>query len=240
MNSQLLKNPFVIAFTAFAAGGGVGFVIGSRRRKVEVETVVKYIQSPAIDEIHEDPNQLELNWEDTPDGQEYQKIIEQEGYLPIVDVKMEERAASETKPEPYVFVKFNEDDDWDYAEELSLRAALPPDAPYIISVEEYLQNEDDRTQTLITYYAGDDVLVDENETPIPNRDKIVGDLRFGHGSNDANVVYVRNPKLDLEWEIVYDRGTYQEEVLGLEIEKAYPSELRHSGNSIRKFKLKDG
>lgn len=240
MNSQLLKNPFLIAITTFAGGAGVGYFIGTRRRKVEVETVIKYIQPPDIDEVEEDPNQLTLNWEDTPDGREYKRVIEQEGYLPITDVKMEERVATDEKPEPYVFVKFNDDDDWDYEQEILARAALPDDVPYVISIEEYMQNENDWHQTNLTYYAGDDVLVDENDTPIPNKEKIVGELKFGHGSNDANIVYIRNPKMSIEWEVVYDRGSYQEEVLGLEIEKAYPSELRHSGSSVRKFKLKDG
>lgn len=233
MGYQLLKNPLVIALTAFAGGTGVGYFLGSRRRQVEI--VTRYIQ-PSTDEFKEDPNQLKLDWQETPEGLHYQEIIEDEGYMQITDIKVIERVEQDPAPTPEPFIKFNGEGDWDYETEIASR---PEDGPYIISVEEYAQNEHDFYQTEIIYYAGDNILTDEHQTPIPHYENVVGELKFGHGSNDANIVFVRNPKMKMEWEIIYDRGTYQEEVLGMEVEKAYPSDLRHSGHGVRRFKLKD-
>ena len=35
--------------------------------------------------------------------------------------------------------------------------------------------------------------------------------RWGHGSNDENIVYIRNLHLSLDFEVVRDRGSYAEE-----------------------------
>jgi hypothetical protein len=69
-----------------------------------------------------------------------------------------------------------------------------------------------------TYYSGDDVLVGEDERPIPHGDAVVGqgNLKFGHGTDDENVVYVRNDQLRLEMEICRTNSSFEEEVLGLE------------------------
>jgi hypothetical protein len=60
--------------------------------------------------------------------------------------------------------------------------------------------------------------------------EIVGqNLRFGHGSKDPNVVYIRNPRLEMEMEILRDPSSYEKEVLGETIEKrAQTADLKHS------------
>jgi len=69
-----------------------------------------------------------------------------------------------------------------------------------------------------TYYEGDNVLVGEDDRPLPDVNGTVGlgNLRFGHGAQDDDVVFVRNDKLNLEMEITRVRGQYEEEVLGLD------------------------
>ncbi len=89
----------------------------------------------------------------------------------------------------------------------------------------------------MTYYAGDNIMNnDEEESPMYNHDGITGPLRFGHGSDDPNVVYIRNDKRKVEYEILYDPGLYSEEVLGLEIENNQRAkDIKHSNN--RRFRL---
>jgi hypothetical protein len=92
------------------------------------------------------------------------------------------------------------------------------EAPYVISKEEYMENESDYVQTTFDYYAGDGVLVDENENRIENIDDVVGDynlIRFGAWSDDPRVVYVRNDARQLEVEITLNDGKYREIVQGL-------------------------
>lgn len=93
------------------------------------------------------------------------------------------------------------------------------DEPIIISSEEYFQNEQDWTQSSLTYYAGDDVLADERDQAISDVDRIVGCdnlTQFGTLSGDDNVVYVRNSTMHHEFEITLSTGSYKAEVLGLD------------------------
>lgn len=87
---------------------------------------------------------------------------------------------------------------------------LPPEAiPYIIDPEEYGEDDDYETLTL-TYYS-DDVLVDEDDEPVVNRDEVVGSeslKRFGEFV--ADTVFVRNERLKCDYEILRDNRKYSD------------------------------
>lgn len=125
-----------------------------------------------------------------------------------------------------------EPDDFDYEEEVKRR---DPDLPYIITKEEFFENDPyEHDQLTITYYSGDDVLVDEKDVVIPNSDTVVGDnnlLKFGHGSGDPRLVYIRNENLNLDFEVVGNNGTYTEQVLGF---------MKHGDNTYRKSRKSRG
>jgi hypothetical protein len=122
----------------------------------------------------------------------------------------------------------DENDDWDYDEEVKHRT---PDHPYIIHRDEYFSNEMDYRQSTLTFYEGDEILCDEQDTPVYNPEKVVGNIIFGHGSQDISICYVRNESLEAEYEILVDHGYYQQEVLGAEVGK----DIRHS-TRVPKFK----
>ncbi len=162
-------------------------------------------------------------------------ISEGEGYSQPVtaeDVEeLEEREAAEEE-ERNAFVDLPP---WNYDKELASRNG---DRPFIMHLEEYQQSECSH-QITITYFEGDDVLVDESDEVISKKDEVVGMdnlAKFGYGSNDPNVVYVRNPKLDIEYEILRHQGHYAKEILGLEED---PS-LEHSAIPRRHLKFDDG
>lgn len=107
------------------------------------------------------------------------------------------------------------DDDFDMEEE---RLARRNGVPYIVTREEYDANEDDYEQVPLTYFAFDDVLVDEDEKSIDNIEEFVGKhnlQRFGAGSGDSKVVYIRNELKEMDYEVLRSDGSYAEEVLGL-------------------------
>lgn len=115
-----------------------------------------------------------------------------------------------------VFMESRSDDDFDLDAEINNRT---PDRPYVISSEEFLENESEFAQTTITYYIGDGTLADEKDQEIPLIDPTVGSTnleRFGHGSGDSRVVYVRNERLTTDFEVVLHDGKFAHEVLGLE------------------------
>lgn len=106
-----------------------------------------------------------------------------------------------------------QDQGWDYATEHAQRSL---EQPYVIHQDEFQSAESMYTQTTYTYYAVDDVLVNTDDTPVPNGDLVIGqgNLKWGHGTDDVDVVYVRNDKLELEVEICRVHKSYAEEVLG--------------------------
>lgn len=129
---------------------------------------------------------------------------------------------------------FGEDPDWDYTEQLATRS---PDRPYVIHKDEFHAEESGFPQVTLTYFEGDDILVDEDETPIYNHEDITGPMLFGLGSGDPNVFHVRNEKRRGEYEIIRAEGCYSKEVLGLEIDtNERVRGLKHSADNVRRFR----
>jgi hypothetical protein len=140
----------------------------------------------------------------------------------------------EEAPEPEVRNVFREaevEDTWDYHEERRRRSPL---RPYVIHVDER-DDENAYDAVTFTYYEADDVLCNERDEVIPEdeRDRILGEAnleKFGHGSNDASIVYIRNDKLEMDLEVVRSPNSYAEEVHGFD-----PPEIRHSAHRRRSF-----
>ena len=93
--------------------------------------------------------------------------------------------------------------------------------PYVISSEDFFRNEDELDQQTLTFYEADKVLSDPQDRSIEDKRGTVGDhiLNFGHLSGDPNVVYVRNDRLQLMFEVVRDPGSFAEKILGFEREE---------------------
>jgi hypothetical protein len=108
------------------------------------------------------------------------------------------------------------EDTWDYHEELKRRS---PDIPYVIHIDESDEMEGYQKVTL-TYYEVDDVLCNERDEivdPDYERDRLIGERNlnlFGHGSNQADVVYIRNDQLEIVFEVCKSPNSFAEEVHG--------------------------
>lgn len=114
-----------------------------------------------------------------------------------------------------IFTKENPDVD----KEL-LKRDRTEEAPYVLEEQEYMDGELEYTQITLTYFAGDDVLVDERDEVVEGDevDRLVGldNLkRFGVWYDDPNVVYVRNHEKEMDIEVNRHEGNYSEVVLGL-------------------------
>jgi len=210
----------------FMAGGicigiGVGFYLGQRWRRSQVEQKV-------FKESEEEVEKIRTYYaQEARAKRPLQEIIEEKGYEdpslvesrplpPPVPISPTTRVTVHDRTEE---AEKDKNDGWSYPYELARRNWK---APHIIHQDEFFSTEETPfQQTTYVYYAGDDKLTDTDNTVLNNRETLIGTdalINFGHGTDDMNIVYVRNPALELDIEIVRHTGTYEEEVLGLERE----------------------
>lgn len=177
-----------------------------------------------------------------PDGEPHDDVVDEEQIQRLeqraykTDVKASPQGDAVVTTEVIVTkteeVNVFRDDTFDYAEEVKFRTE---EKPYIITHDEFYEGEKNYDTASLTYYEIDDTLVDERDKPLEQTDKLVGDdhlVRFGSGSKDKNIVFVRNDRLGIDYEIVRSKGSYLEEVLGMLPEN--PNELKHSDQRDRR------
>jgi hypothetical protein len=90
--------------------------------------------------------------------------------------------------------------------------------PHVITQEEFEANETGFDQSSLCWYEGDNVLTDERDEPIQNSDEVVGDenlKEFNNLGEDEHQIFIRSPKIKMEFEVSRSTGKYVEEVLGL-------------------------
>lgn len=104
---------------------------------------------------------------------------------------------------------------WNYEREARNRS---PEEPYVIHQNEYYHSNPEYTKIVYTYYALDDVVADEHDHPVPHGDLVIGvdNLKFGHGADDTEVVFVRNDRLEMDMQICRIQRSFEEDILGLD------------------------
>lgn len=264
MNEKLTKIidhpvtiPLAVGIAAFGIGGAVGYILG---RKHSISVDYSIIEK----DVHEVPGQLKFDVENVEvfiaehtakhDVEDVVEVREPRLAPPVqpqqtVEDNIEmQRALEAAREEEVTTVDVQDDsepvvrsifpstqDEWDYDVEVPKREEY---APYVLHRDEFYGEEKDFTQTTLTYYAGDKIMTDQDDTPVYNFENVVGELKFGHGSGDPNVFYIRNEQRREEYEVIFDPGHYSVEILGLEIEEGVEKELRHS-STVRKFRIDD-
>ncbi len=256
------RTPVSVGIVSFAAGIGLGYIL-ARRRMLGVHQLPNQLNfdfnTHDVANVRDALGRSEVvsvvSEEDVPeipiseirrrkpliinDGEEFLqrkiKVVTETDDEVVTEERIE--IIREPDPEELVTKSIFPDmvDDWNYAAEVRRRN---PNIPHVLHKDEFYENEKGYTQTTLTYYAGDDIMSDEEDAPVYNYSDTTGPLLFGHGSGDPKVVYVRNDKRKAEYEILNDPGKYSEEVLGLEIENNQRvRDIKHS--QTRKFRPKD-
>lgn len=249
-----------LGVAAFCSGFGLGVYLGQRNQAVVIEpdvtlatelteVVQEYAETPlitvfadthdiVIDPPHNDPSMIMVDRDkvfhrdaliEAFGFTEGMRMYQEEYSMGTETLSSDDEELEESEEVVSIFSKNN--DDWNQEEEESARTNQEP---YVLHKDEFWREEYGYDQLTLTYYAGDDILVDQEETPIYNHNSLMGPLTFGHGSNDQNVVYIRNDKLKAEYEILRDRGHYAIEVLGLEAEEKHDkASFKHSFTKFR-------
>ena len=88
--------------------------------------------------------------------------------------------------------------------------------PFIIDEDEY-GNDSYDTDTL-SYYITDDTLAD-SQNEIANINDLIGDCLEDESAYDKDVIYVRNPKLGMDFEVELIQNSYQEVIMGITNDK---------------------
>jgi len=247
--SYMLQQPWVkpaaVGAVAFAGGVGIGYIWAKRR-------YTKFYDEPETDQ--EDPNQLSLfdhsseNLRELLDElEEYERqadelecaLIE---YTPELEQEAEDIVAEIEIEDALLEISDDKDGirnvfagtkgSWNLERELSTRTS---NAPYVIHLDEFVLDDMGYEQTTVVYYSGDDILALQDDTPMYDYESFLGELKFGHGSNDPSIVYIRNEDLEEEWEVMLHQGRYEVEVLGHTIEAEYErkAQLKHSQTRFR-------
>lgn len=130
----------------------------------------------------------------------------------------------------------NAPEPFDWEAEMAHREAISDSEPYIITLQEYTEDAD-FDEIALTYYEGDGVLTTPDDQVVHDVQGTIGgleNLRFGYGSEDGNIVYIRNPRTQSNMEVVRSENSYEVEVLGVD-----PPELKHSQRRPRRFREYD-
>ena len=101
----------------------------------------------------------------------------------------------------------------------NLLAQRTETAPFLISVEEYFDEKPHFQKLSVTYFAGDNIVCYEDDTIMLDPEESFGVInlsRFGIKSDSEHIVYVRNPRIDVDYEIVKDEGKYADLIAHLQ------------------------
>ena len=222
MNKQLLTI-LGTAGVSLVVGGAAGFLIAQRR----LQTVYDTILAEEIAATKDFYSRLHKTEFDTPEaaakffGLDTVNVVEEDGEEELLEVVRQYRSRDDitlkTEVDPEVMdslqnIFTDHGDNWDLEKQHRTE-----DEPYILHVEEFMQNDGDHNQVELTYYEGDGILADERDEHMTNTEKFIGDgqlLKFGYQSEDPNIVYIRNELLEMDFCIKRNTGSYVKEVLG--------------------------
>jgi len=88
--------------------------------------------------------------------------------------------------------------------------------PYLITEREFSEEQEFYQKLTVIYYRGDNVLIDSAQAVIPDIRANIGagtTDQFGKDAENPHVLYVRNDKIQVDFEICLDYGSYVQEVL---------------------------
>jgi hypothetical protein len=178
------------------------------------ETADESVSTPAIEQPHieAEPTDAELDSQRA----DLQRMISE--YVPNV---VDERVLIEENGGPVV-------------------ASTKYDPPFVISQPDYAWGDEgiEYQKTTLRYFPAQQTLLDEDEEPIDDVERYVGWRslnRFGEESGNDDVVYVRNRRLETDFEV--ERVTDEE--LPLHVQYALPKIEFLSHKAAGKLKLSE-
>jgi hypothetical protein len=114
-----------------------------------------------------------------------------------------------------------------------------PNGPYVISIDMFMEEYDDSPyqKVELTWFDGDEILVDSRNQIVPNVADLIGTNnlnRWGDGTTDPSMVYIRNERQGIDIELTRDDQTYSRAILGI------PSDEEVRRSMVKPLKMREG
>lgn len=90
--------------------------------------------------------------------------------------------------------------------------------PFVISRDRYENEYQNFHKESLVYFTKDEVLCDDRDEVVDNIVQVLGPdalNSFGEDSDDVDIVYVRNMRMQCDFEVVREHMSYKENVLGI-------------------------
>lgn len=224
-----------VVATGLAAAGGTYFVMDRRFNALFEEKVNEEVEKStrflvALNKL-DYPTPEDAVAALYPESEQVADMVEELGYISKEEYLAESLSIKVEDSEEEIE---EADLEFDFEAEAEIRAS---GKPYILEYHEF--QESDKPCVCLQWFDGDGVLVDQDDRPVIDPNKIVGlkNLnRFGYGSRDPNALYIHNPYYDTNYEIVREPGNYVDHAFGGFIQHQFD----RGGNrkrTLRKFHL---
>lgn len=194
----------------------LGAAAGSLATWKLIEKKYKDIAQEEIDSVKDTFSKMKKNeypdkLEDYPDFEEFDDSDDSDDEEP----KSEQKIDRNNKPDIVEYAKILSETGYtNYAERQDKKEKkgvepVEDERPYVISPDEFGEKDGYENVTL-TYYA-DGVLTDYFDNVISNIDEVVGFDSLDHfGEYEDDVVFVRNEKMETDYEILRDLRDFNE------------------------------
>ena len=194
----------------------LGAAAGSLATWKLIEKKYKDIAQEEIDSVKDTFSKMKKNeypdkLEDYPDFEEFDDSDDSDDEEP----KSEQKIDRNNKPDIVEYAKILSETGYtNYAERQDKKEKkgvepVEDERPYVISPDEFGEKDGYENVTL-TYYA-DGVLTDYFDNVISNVDEVVGFDSLDHfGEYEDDVVFVRNEKMETDYEILRDLRDFNE------------------------------
>lgn len=248
MNQETSK-AVVLVVGGILVGGGMGYLIAQhrlealyrKRADIEIQSVKEAYKRRYKEAPYSDPASAVAELISTPAivieetvDIEYENIVEVEGYTEepkqprtFTALEGEIPRRNERQRSTKVYEEIPVED--------LVMPEPDPDNPYLITVDQFMDDYENFDKISIVYYEGDDTLADERDQIIPDVERLVGQAnltKFGHASGDKNIVYIRNERIRADLEVAREEDGYAHMVLGMDErflqheEKPHPRKMR--------------
>lgn len=227
--TELHKNAFIAGVSVLSsimgAGAGYKFAQGQLRSYYEslaTEEILQakaFYQKPDLDpigeitEVNETNEGLIVEGVLTPSGKEAVEKLIGASKDPVNYNAMHEHPPAPDTTDIWKNKEETVVEEFDYETEMINR---DPAMPYIVSEQEFNELNEEHEAIELVWYEDDETMSDAADEIIEDVDSKIGldNLKFGYGSGNPKVVYVRNEMMDALFAIDLANGSYASIVHG--------------------------